>query len=149
MRTSEDIKIVQAKAPSAVTAAATTYNGAAVADAVGIDVRGKSMLLAALSLGAIGASSTGVAYSFAASAASSNPASDIEVVTDSATTVLPANANSVVAMSVATARLPNDKPYLYVKRVQGSTDSVVDGINVILTDGNQQPADQTFAVNLK
>lgn len=149
MRTSEDIKLVQAVNPSAKTSAATTYNGAAVGSAAGIDVRGNGMLLASLNLGAISASSAGVAYSIAASAASSNPASDIEVVSGSAVTVLPANANSLVAVSVAVDKLPANKPYAYVKRVQTDTESVVDGVTVLLTDGITKPAGQTLAVDLK
>jgi len=147
MKTSEDIKPVRAKVSAAVTTAATTYNGAAVASATGIDTRGKGVALAIIGLGAIAASG-GAVYTFAASALASNPAADIEAITGSAT-VATANANTDVLMSLEISKMPAGKPYLYIKRVQATTDSVLDGVLVLLTDGREQPAGVTLAVDLK
>ena len=147
MKTSEDIKPVRAKVSAAVTTAATTYNGAAVGSAAGIDTRGKGVALAIIELGAIAASG-GAVYTFAASALSSNPAADIEAITGSVT-VATADANTDVFMSMEILRMPAGKPYLYIKRVQATTDSVLDGIMVLLTDGTTQPAGITLAVDLK
>lgn len=149
MKTAEDIKAVQVKNPAAITTAATTYNGVAVASASGVDVRGKGTVLALLSIGAVGVSSAGVAFSVAASAAASNPAADIEVVTGSAVSVLPANANSLVTVSVAVEKFPENKPYAYIKRVQTDTESMVDGVTLLLTDGRVMPAGQTLAADVK
>lgn len=147
MKTSEDIKPVRAKVSAAVTTAATTYNDAAVGSATGIDTRGKRVALAIIELGAIAASG-GAVYTFAASALASNPAADIEAITGSAT-VATANANTDVLMSLEISKMPAGKPYLYIKRVQATTDSVLHGIMVLLTDGTTQPAGITLAVDLK
>ena len=147
MKTSEDIKPVRAKVSAAVTTAATTYNGAAVGSAAGIDTRGNGVALAIIELGAIAASG-GAVYTFAASALASNPAADIETIGDSVT-VATADSNTDKFMSMEISRMPAGKPYLYIKRVQATTDSVLDGIMVLLTDGKTQPAGITLAVDLK
>lgn len=147
MKTSEDIKMVVAKAPAAVVTAATTYNGVAVGSAAGIDTRGKGVALAQIVLGAVAASG-GAVYTFAASALASNPAADIEAITGSAT-IATADSNTVVAMSLEISAMPAGKPYLYIKRVQATTDSVLDGIVVLLTDGQVQPAGLTLAVEVE
>ena len=147
MKTSEDIKPVRAKVSAAVTTAATTYNGVAVGSAVGIDTRGKGVALAIIELGAIAASG-GAVYTFAASALASNPAADIEAITGSVT-VATADANTDVFMSLEISKMPTGKPYLYIKRVQATTDSVLDGVLVLLTDGQVQPAGITLGQDIK
>ena len=147
MKTSEDIKPVRAKVSAAVITAGTTYNGAAVASATGIDTRGKGVALAIIELGAIAALG-GAVYTFAASALASNPAADIEAITGSVT-VVTADADTDVFMSLEISRMPAGKPYLYIKRVQATTDSVLDGVMVLLTDGQVQPSGVTLAVNIK
>lgn len=147
MKTSEDIKPVRAKVSAAVTTAATTYNGAAVGSAAGIDTRGKGVALAIIELGAIAASG-GAVYTFAASALASNPTADIEAITGSVT-VATADANTDVFMSLEISKMPAGKPYLYIKRVQATTDSVLDGVLVLLTDGQVQPAGITLGQDIK
>ena len=147
MKTSEDIKPVRAKVSAAVITAGTTYNGAAVGSATGIGTRGKGVALAIIELGAIDALG-GAVYTFAASALASNPAADIEAITGSVT-VVTADADTDVFMSLEISRMPAGKPYLYIKRVQATTDSVLDGVMVLLTDGQVQPSGVTLAVNIK
>lgn len=139
-----DIKLHTALAPASRATAATTYNGAAVASAVGIPVKDAGQAIVALHLGAISASTAGVAYGLYASGISTGPSGTGELVAiaDATLAITDADANTDKLISVKTANIEgveDSEMYLYLKRVQSDTEAEVAYADVILTEHQDLP----------
>lgn len=151
-----DHKIAKAFSPIARTAANTLYNGVAVGSGpAGIPIGDATVALVQFTLGAISATIGSVTYTACVSAKSTTTsAADIVDVDEAVAVIVAGDANSVVegALRIANidagAQSTGEPLYLYIKRVQGTTESIVDAVNVVLTETKVADTDQAFEFNV-
>lgn len=139
----KDIALHTALTPASRATAATTYNGAAVASAVGVPVKDAQEAIVALHLGAISASTAGVAYGLYASGISTGPsgAGELVAIADATLAITDddANTDKLVSVDIANVTGVDGPMYLYLKRVQADTEAEVASAEIILTEHNNLP----------
>lgn len=140
----KDIAVHTVMAPLSRATANTLYNGAAVASAVGVPVSDAQQAIVSFNVGAIGASSAGLAYGLYVSPISTGPdgTGELVAIADATLDIEVADANSTKLMSVDIADVTGveDSPmYLYLKRVQADTHAEVTSAQIILTEHSNLP----------